>query len=102
MWKVPALFDALTRSGSHPSSSDGRRYDVMCGDALTVLKTLPQGGIDMCMTSPPYWGHREYDTHGIGLENYYSDYIKNLCDILDQVKTVIKPEGPAIDIMPEN
>lgn len=33
---------------------------VICGDALSVLKTLPSESIDMAITSPPYWGLRDY------------------------------------------
>ena len=45
------------------------------------------------MTSPPYWGHRQYEGEGIGLERDYHDYISNLINILDQVKRVLKPSG---------
>ena len=33
---------------------------IICGDALEVIKTWPAESIDMCMTSPPYWGLRDY------------------------------------------
>jgi site-specific DNA-methyltransferase (adenine-specific) len=45
------------------------------------------------MTSPPYWGHREYDTGGIGQEPTYRAYIASLIAILDEVRRVLKPEG---------
>lgn len=35
---------------------------VVCGDALTVLKTMPDAVIQACITSPPYWGLRDYGT----------------------------------------
>lgn len=47
----------------------------------------------MCMTSPPYWGHREYEVDGIGNEPTYGAYIRGLGNILEQVKRVLKPEG---------
>lgn len=34
--------------------------DVYCGDASAVLKTLPDGSVQCCVTSPPYWGLRQY------------------------------------------
>jgi site-specific DNA-methyltransferase (adenine-specific) len=68
-------------------------YKIICGEALEVLKSLPAGSVDMCMTSPPYWGHREYDTTGIGLEETHAEYVINLCRILDEVKRVLKPCG---------
>ena len=45
------------------------------------------------MTSPPYWGHREYDADGIGQEATYGEYIANLLAILDEVRRVLKPMG---------
>ncbi len=45
------------------------------------------------MTSPPYWGKREYDSGGIGLEDDYRDYIKNLAAIFLELKRVLKPQG---------
>lgn len=45
------------------------------------------------MTSPPYWGKREYESGGIGLELDYQDYVKNLAEVLAEVKRVLKPQG---------
>ncbi len=39
--------------------------EVVQGDSLSVLKTFPDNGIDMCMTSPPYWGLRDYGVEQI-------------------------------------
>jgi site-specific DNA-methyltransferase (adenine-specific) len=76
--------DATTPSGC---------FRVMCGDALGLLKTLPPSSVDMCMTSPPYWGHREYDVSGIGQETTHETYIDRLCAVLQEVKRVLKPKG---------
>src|ERR1041385_3605223 len=35
---------------------------VLCGDALSILKTLPDESVQCCVTSPPYWGLRDYQT----------------------------------------
>jgi DNA modification methylase len=48
------------------------------GDSLEVLQQMPNAFVDCCVTSPPYWGHREYDSLGIGLEVDYQDYVRNL------------------------
>jgi site-specific DNA-methyltransferase (adenine-specific) len=45
------------------------------------------------MTSPPYWGKREYESGGIGLEGNYRDFIKSLAAIILELKRVLKPEG---------
>lgn len=63
------------------------------GDALRVLSTLPDRSIDFVMTSPPYWGKRQYANGGIGLEKDYRDYIKNLCSIFAELQRVLKDSG---------
>jgi len=68
-------------------------YKVICGDAAFALRQLPDESVDMCMTSPPYWGQREYDAEGIGLEPSWQSYADNLCAILDEVRRVLKPGG---------
>ena len=64
-----------------------------CGDALEALREIPDSSIDFCMTSPPYWGKREYSNGGVGLEKSYGTYIGNLAEIFAQVKRTLKPEG---------
>lgn len=66
---------------------------LLSGDALTVLKALPDECIDFAMTSPPYWGKREYANGGIGLETSYHDFIKNLSAVFLELKRVLKPTG---------
>ncbi len=65
----------------------------MLGDAVEVLKELPEESIDFCMTSPPYWGKREYHGGGIGLEKDFPVYIENLCIVFAEVKRVLKQSG---------
>jgi site-specific DNA-methyltransferase (adenine-specific) len=66
---------------------------LMLGDALAVLKELPDSSIDCVITSPPYWGKREYDNGGIGLEPDYQDFVKDLCSIFLELKRVLKDDG---------
>lgn len=63
------------------------------GDARTVLAQLPDGSIDCAITSPPYWGKREYAGGGIGLEPEYRDYVRDLSAIFRQLQRVLKPGG---------
>lgn len=65
----------------------------MLGDAVEVLKEFPSESIDFCMTSPPYWGKREYDAGGIGLETDFYAYIENLCIVFAEVQRVLKRSG---------
>jgi len=74
-------------------ASEAIRPLFVFGNALDILGQFPSDAIDCCMTSPPYWGHRQYSTEGIGLETDWCDYIKNLCAITAEVKRVLKPQG---------
>lgn len=66
---------------------------LLCGDAESVLRDLPDGSIDFCMTSPPYWGKRTYAGGGIGLEATPEQYVAELLRVFAQVKRVLKPTG---------
>ena len=63
------------------------------GDALSVLKDIPADSVDCAMTSPPYWGKREYECGGIGLEDDYRDFVKGLAAVFFELKRALKPEG---------
>lgn len=65
----------------------------LLGDALSILKELPEESIDCCITSPPYWNKREYSNGGIGLEKDYRGYITHLLPIFGQIKRILKPTG---------
>lgn len=73
-------------------STDIRPFFIQ-GDSLAVLKTFPGESIDCCMTSPPYWGQRQYAVTGVGLEADYGEYIDNLARIFAEVKRALKETG---------
>ncbi len=66
---------------------------LLSGNALDVLRAFPPVYFDCCMTSPPYWGQRQYHDGGIGLESEVGDYIAHLLAVFNEVKRVLKPEG---------
>jgi len=66
---------------------------LLKGDASFILKELPDESIDMAMTSPPYWQKRQYSSGGIGLEPDYTDYVRNLCQIIQELYRILKPTG---------
>lgn len=67
---------------------------ILQGDSLAVLKTLPDELVDCCITSPPYWGLRDYGVEGqLGLEKTPEEFIKNMVDVFHEVKRVLKNEG---------
>lgn len=65
----------------------------LCGSAVEVLRALPESMFDFCMTSPPYWGKREYHGGGIGLEEKPEDYVKSLLAVFAEVYRILKPMG---------
>jgi site-specific DNA-methyltransferase (adenine-specific) len=66
---------------------------LLLGDARAVLAGLPAESVDCVITSPPYWGKREYAGGGIGLEPDFRDYVRDLALVFDQVRRVLKPTG---------
>lgn len=66
---------------------------LMAGDALQVLRAMPSESVDFAMTSPPYWGKREYESGGIGLEDDYRDFITDLAATFLELKRVLKSTG---------
>lgn len=64
------------------------------GDALEVLKTIPNSSIDCVVTSPPYYALRDYGhSKQIGTEATFEEYLDNLIAIFDQVRRVLRPSG---------
>ena len=67
---------------------------IICADALDGLKVLEDESVDMCVTSPPYYGLRDYGTERqIGMEESPQEYVKNLTEIFMEVHRVLKPTG---------
>ncbi len=67
---------------------------IINGNSLEVLKTIPDNSIDCCITSPPYWGLRDYGhEEQLGSEAHFKDFVNNLCNVFDEVKRVLKPTG---------
>lgn len=66
----------------------------LCGDSREKLRELPAKSARTAITSPPYWGLRDYDTEGqIGLEEEVDAYVNELCDVLDEVGRVLTDDG---------
>lgn len=64
------------------------------GNCLEVLKTFPNESINCCVTSPPYWGLRDYGVDDqLGLEPTPELYVKKLVKIFREVKRVLRKDG---------
>jgi DNA modification methylase len=66
---------------------------LIAGDALSSLRSFPTNSIDFIMTSPPYWGKREYENGGIGLEDQPEDFVAQIAAITNELKRVLKDHG---------
>src|ERR1700720_4244939 len=76
------------------SALDRPWLDLRLGDALTALKTLPDESVNCCVTSPPYWGLRDYGMAGqLGLEATPEQYVANLVDVFREVRRVLRDDG---------
>ena len=65
-----------------------------CGDSLTVLRSLPDGVARCCVTSPPYWGLRDYGATGqYGLEPTPDAYVQRMVEVFREVRRVLADDG---------
>ena len=67
---------------------------VLNGNCLEVLDQLPEKSVDTCITSPPYYGLRDYEREGqIGLEETPEEYVDKMVEVFRKVRRVLKDEG---------
>jgi len=67
---------------------------ILEGDCRLLLKELPSEAFQTCVTSPPYWGLRDYGvSEQVGAEDRLEDYIDNLVRIFAEVRRVLHPSG---------
>ena len=67
---------------------------IIQGDCLEELRKLPSEAVDCCITSPPYYGLRNYGCDGqIGLEESPEAYVSKLVEVFREVRRVLKKEG---------
>jgi DNA modification methylase len=74
---------------------DGKGAGVIhVGDCLEVLRTLPSESVHCCVTSPPYWGLRDYGHDGqIGLEKSPEEYVAKMVAVFAEVRRVLRGDG---------
>ncbi|MBX7245482.1 MAG: site-specific DNA-methyltransferase [Candidatus Sumerlaeaceae bacterium] len=67
---------------------------ILVGDCLKMLPRLNPETIQCCVTSPPYWGLRDYDSDGqIGAESSPTEYVANLVKVFREVRRVLRKDG---------
>jgi len=69
-------------------------WEIKQGDAIEVLKTIPDQSINTCITSPPYWGLRDYGVDGqLGIEETPEEYVAKMVEVFREVKRVLRNDG---------
>jgi DNA modification methylase len=69
-------------------------WQLYQGDALETLKQMEDESINCCVTSPPYWGLRDYGVEGqLGLEKTPEEYVSKMVEVFREVKRVLRKDG---------
>ncbi|KKO15402.1 DNA-methyltransferase [Pseudomonas putida] len=71
-----------------------RQHRILVGDCIEMMRTLPDQSVHTCITSPPYFGLRDYGVDGqIGLEASPREFIDNLVAVFREVRRVLRDDG---------
>jgi len=69
-------------------------YSVLIGDCVQSMRTLPDQRVHCVVTSPPYFGLRDYGVEGqIGLEETPEAYVQRMVEVFREVKRVLRDDG---------
>jgi DNA modification methylase len=72
----------------------GMTATILQGDVLAVLRTLPSDHFGCVITSPPYWGLRDYGVDGqLGLEATLGEHLAKMVEVFEEVRRVLHPKG---------
>ena len=69
-------------------------FEIITGDCLESLRGLPSESVHCCITSPPYWGLRDYGIEGqVGLEESPEQYVQKIVGVFREVRRVLRDDG---------
>jgi len=69
-------------------------HKIIVGDAFDKLPTLESDSVNLVVTSPPYWGFRNYGADGqIGLEKTWQEYVEKLVKVSQEIKRILRKDG---------
>lgn len=69
-------------------------HTIIEGDCIESMRTLPDASVHCCVTSPPYWGLRDYGHDGqIGLESTPEAYVARMVEVFREVRRVLRDDG---------
>jgi DNA modification methylase len=67
---------------------------ILQGDALEKLRELPDESVQCCVTSPPYWGLRDYGVNSqVGLEKTPEEYVRSIVAVMHEVRRILRGDG---------
>ncbi len=70
------------------------RCKILCGDSLALLREMEPQSVHCCVTSPPYWGLRDYGVEGqLGLEKTPEEYVGRIVEMFEEVRRVLRDDG---------
>ena len=88
------LQQKLNKEVAAAAIKSSRVEQIIQGDALAVLKSLPDQSVNCVVTSPPYWMLRDYGVSGqLGREATVEEYIENMVAVFAEVKRVLRSDG---------
>ena len=94
MSKNPSFLDTECYQKRFKAPTKRSPITVLNGDTREIIKCLPDNTFQCAITSPPYWGVRDYGIEGqIGAEPNLDDYIADLVEIFSEVRRVLKDDG---------
>ncbi len=71
-----------------------RNVTILTGDCIEQMRGLPDCSVNTCITSPPYFGLRDYGASGqIGLEPTPDEYVARLVEVFREVRRVLRDDG---------
>ena len=69
-------------------------YELIIGDCVNSMKSMPEQSVNCCVTSPPYFGLRDYGVDGqIGLEETPEQYVAKMVEVFREVRRVLRDDG---------
>jgi len=71
------------------------KIKILKGDCLETLKKVKTNTVNTCITSPPYWGLRDYngEEKQLGMEDTPEEFVENLVNVFKEVKRVLRDDG---------
>ncbi len=88
------IFLIMTKSGMTQKEPEYGDVEILLGDSRDILPQLGTRSVQCCVTSPPYWGLRDYEHSAqIGAECSPEDYVENLVGIFREIRRVLADDG---------